>query len=227
MQFGVRTKEDLDHIRGIVVTIDVLRAFSTACYIMDKNPLRLEITASTPYAVKSKKYNKNLILLGEDHGRDINGFDYNNSPAQIKKADLTGKDVLLRTTAGTNTMVRIPDDSTVFTGSFVNAEATVQVIQAMHPDMVTFVPTSHKYLNNEDFKCAAYMKSLFEGRALSLSEIRRTLRNHPTSHGFIVEPENRFSKKDYALCLKENIFPFALRRVIRDGKFFLEKIAVS
>lgn len=51
-------------------------------------------------AYKIKEQNDSYILVGERHGKILPGFDYGNSPSQIKNVDFSGKTVV-HTSAGT------------------------------------------------------------------------------------------------------------------------------
>ena len=65
---------------GIVVVIDVLRAFSTACYIMAAGARRLLAVADADVARRMKSRHREAVLVGERGGYRLDGFDMGNSP---------------------------------------------------------------------------------------------------------------------------------------------------
>ena len=42
-----------------------------------------------------------MLAMGEDRGRRVAGFDFSNSPAEVAAADLRGRELVQRTSAGT------------------------------------------------------------------------------------------------------------------------------
>ena len=80
--------------KGLVVIIDVFRAFSVECYIMDKNPNKLYAVGDKDIAYNYKLNHKDAILVGERHGIMLEGFDYGNSPSQIENENLSNKTII-------------------------------------------------------------------------------------------------------------------------------------
>src|SRR6185369_13813504 len=64
---------------GVVVVIDVMRAFTTAAYAFDAGLTEIELvsTAEQAFAVEG-------FRMGEIGGRLIPGFDHNNSPSRLR-----------------------------------------------------------------------------------------------------------------------------------------------
>ena len=90
------------HAVGIVVIIDVFRAFSTACYLIDNNVKDIILVKDVKTALFLKEDLSNAILVGERNGIKVSGFDYGNSPTEIKDVDFSNKIVLFTTSLGTN-----------------------------------------------------------------------------------------------------------------------------
>ena len=122
--------------KGIVVIIDVFRAFSTACYAFDSDAARVLATAEPEEAFRLKKQYRNSFLAGERNEKKIPGFDAGNSPTEIIKNDLRGKTVILTTTAGTNGLANAKGADMILGCCLVNADATVKYIRAIDPHFV-------------------------------------------------------------------------------------------
>ena len=103
---------------GLVVIIDVFRAFSTACYIYGSGAERIILAAGPEQALALKNDHPGYVLIGEKNARMVNGFDYGNSPYSVEKANLTGKTAVLMTSAGTLGLLGAEKADEVLTGSF-------------------------------------------------------------------------------------------------------------
>ena len=101
----------------------------------------------------------NSLVMGEEGGRPIEGFDYDNSPAQFVDADLRGKRMIQRTSNGVQGVVRSTQADGILTASFVCAGATADVLRARNPQRVTFVVTGWED-GEEDAACADYLEAL-------------------------------------------------------------------
>lgn len=66
---------DVERIRGLVVVIDVFRAFSTNCYIAEQNPKKLIPFDSIDAAFEMRReYAEHTVLVGERRGIRVDGF---------------------------------------------------------------------------------------------------------------------------------------------------------
>jgi 2-phosphosulfolactate phosphatase len=124
--------------RGLIVVIDVFRAFSLAVYAMAQGAARLLPLAGAQEARALKARYPHALLLGERHARPLPGFDGGNSPADLEALDLTGRTIIHTTHSGTQGLTAAPGDE-VITGALVNAAAIVRYIHAHRPAVVTLV----------------------------------------------------------------------------------------
>ena len=81
------------------------------------------------------------IALGENRGLRPEGFDYPNSPAMVSRADLTGRTLVQRTSAGTRGVVAATDaalgePTSVITGRFEDAPDTTGDDDALVADLI-------------------------------------------------------------------------------------------
>jgi 2-phosphosulfolactate phosphatase len=212
---------------GLAVIIDVFRAFSVACYAFDAGAARIIATSDVSEAFLLKNKYKNAVLVGERDEKKIEGFDFGNSPTEIIKADLTGKTVIHTTTAGTQGLIKAINADVVLTGSFVNADAIVNYIKSVNPEIVSLVGMGYRATKSaeEDLLCAEMIRaklnnesSVFEGRIANLQN---------TSGKRFFDPVNiEFSPPtDFFLCTMVSRFDFVLKATKRlDGNIDLMRI---
>jgi 2-phosphosulfolactate phosphatase len=229
-QMKINILEFVDGARkatGLAVIIDVFRAFSVACYVVDAGASRIIATSDVSEAFLLKKKYKNSVLVGERDEKKIEGFDFGNSPTEIIKADLSGKTVIHTTTAGTQGLINAINADIVLTGSFVNADAIVNYTKSVNPDIVSLVGMGYRATISaeEDLLCAEMIQaklnnesSIFEGRIADLQN---------TSGKRFFNPVNiEFSPPtDFFLCTMVSRFDFVLKATKRlDGNIDLMRI---
>jgi 2-phosphosulfolactate phosphatase len=146
---------------GVVVVVDVLRAFTTAAYALGAGAEAVVCVGTVEEALVERARRPGALAMGEIGGRPIPGFDLSNSPADIHRADVAGRTLVQRTTAGTQGIVRSPAGAQVFAASFVCAGATARAVAALSPATVTFVATGVDHRDGEeDRACAEYLEAL-------------------------------------------------------------------
>jgi len=216
--------------QGVVIIIDVFRAFSTACYAFDNGASSVMALGEIDKARQLRRDNPKWVLVGERGGKKIESFDYNNSPSEIEKVDLQGKTVILTTHAGTQGLVNATGSDELFTGSFVNAKTTIQHILSRSPTKVSLVRMGVEATQPaaEDELCSEYLKSLLLDLPYDTDKVKPNLRTAPSSARFFDNSKPWSPARDFDLCLDIDRFPFALRgHLTVDGMARLEKISHS
>ena len=221
--------EGANQATGIAIIIDVFRAFSTACYIMNNGAKKIIPISETTQAFKMKKKNPEFVLIGEEFEKKIPGFDFGNSPSHILNTDFTNKTIVHRTSSGTLGIVSASNADELLTGSFVNAGAIIQYIQKQKPEKVSLVCMGYAALRpvEEDTLCAEYISGALNGKSVDFQRMVRIIKN--TSAKRFYDPANTsFSPpEDVDLCLDLNRFNFILKAV-RSNKeeLFLKRIDI-
>jgi hypothetical protein len=100
---------ELDGVDGAVVVVDVIRAFSTAAYAFGAGAAEIFLVGSADDALEFKAANPGSLAMGEERGLRPDGFDFPNSPAMVRDADLEGRTLVQRTSAGTQGVVGAVD----------------------------------------------------------------------------------------------------------------------
>ena len=109
----------------VCVVIDELRASSTITTILDGGCSRLFVTAGLDAARRLARSHQGL-LAGERGGRAPRGFDFDNSPADLAKADLRDRVVILSTSNGTKVLGWVKDAPATLVGCLLNARACAE-----------------------------------------------------------------------------------------------------
>ena len=212
MKFHYVNLETCHEATGVVVVIDVLRAFSNAAYAFSRGAEAIYPVGGVEEALKFKAETPDVLTAGEVGGLPPEGFDFGNSPTQTQELDLTGKIIVQSTGAGTKGIVRSVKAETMLAASFVIANATVQFIRNLEPEAVTFVITGQYRPGHgdEDVACAEYLERLFEGQQPDpVPFIERVFQSRDAiQHLDPNLPE--FPRSDLDLCTTIDAFDFAM-----------------
>jgi 2-phosphosulfolactate phosphatase len=124
-----------------VVAIDVLRAFTTAAYALAAGAAEIWLAAGVDDALARAQQLPGSLVMGEEHGRRPPGFDLSNSPAEAMRADLAGRTIVQRTSAGTQGALAAVDADRLFVAALVCATATARAITAAGHGAPSYVIT--------------------------------------------------------------------------------------
>jgi len=199
---------------GVAVIIDVFRAFSLAPYAFMQGAASLFPVGTPEEALAMKAADPALLLAGERDGRPLPGFDYSNSPAAIRRADLRGRRIALRTSAGIQGLLAARQAEEVITGSFVNAPAIIAWLRQRAPPRISLVCMgwNGRERTAEDEACAEFLAAGLRGESPELEPIRRRLREDPAGAKFFDPARPWFPAEDFDACLQLSSWPFVLRR---------------
>ena len=152
---------------GLAIIIDVFRAFTVEPYLIYNGAEKIIPVGDKEIAYNLKETNKDYILIGERKGIKLPGFDFGNSPSEIKNIDFSNKIVIHTTSCGTQGIVNAINANEIITGSLVNANAIVKYIKQKNFEEVSIVSMSRPNENptDEDELCAQYLKSLLARQA--------------------------------------------------------------
>ena len=132
---------ELAGVGGVVVAIDVIRAFTTAAYAIAAGATSIYLVSGVDEAIALGRSMPGARIMGEDHGRRPAGFDFSNSPVQIARADVAGRTLVQRTSAGTQGVVAATDADRIFAASLVCASATARAVVSADRGAPTYVIT--------------------------------------------------------------------------------------
>jgi 2-phosphosulfolactate phosphatase len=115
----------------VCVVLDQLRASSVIVTLLEQGVDSVIPAASLAEARRiARAIGPTAVLAGEHHVVRAPGFDLGNSPAEIRRADLTGRTAVLSSRNGTGVLRSIPGDTTVLVGCLLNATAVARAALA-------------------------------------------------------------------------------------------------
>jgi len=204
---------------GTAVVIDVLRAFTTAAFAFDRGAAFIILVAEVAEAFQLKAENPDLVLLGEVDGLPIEGFDFGNSPTAVQKADLSGKQLVLRTSSGTQGVVRCTAVDEMVTGSFVGARAIATYLKQRRPAEVSFIITGGRpdNPNEEDTACADYLEALLSNQTPDPAPFLQRVWTGLNGRRFAADDHPAFPVSDLALATAVDQFDFVMKVQRYDG----------
>ena len=214
--------------KGLTVIIDVFRAFTVEAYLMNNNAKTIIPVADKKLACRLKEENPEYILIGERGGAMLPGFDYGNSPFQIKERDFSGKTIVHTTSAGTQGFENAKNSTELLTGSLVNAKAIATYIKKQNPSEVSLVCMGLDaiYETEEDTFCAEYIKAMIMGESYGIEQKIESLKYTAGAKFFDDKLKEIFPKEDFFLSTEVNIFNFVLKLKNVSDLSYIEKIDV-
>lgn len=222
MKFNYTTLETCHTATGVVLVIDVLRAFSTAAYAFSRGAKEIRLVSGVDEALALKAQIPNSKAMGEVGGLPPEGFDFGNSPTRILEQDLTNITLIQRTGAGTQGAVRAANADVMLATSLVVAEATMEFVRKLKPDEITFIVTGGAD-NAEDLACAEVLEKQFTGTAVDAEDItRRVIASRDALQH--MEDHPQFPKSDLGLCTRINAFDFAMPITRTNGFLIMQAV---
>ncbi len=211
-----------EQARGVVVVIDVLRAFTVSAYALAGGARELLLVRGVEEALTLRdEAHPDALLAGEVGGRLIPGFDLNNSPARMQSADVRDRLIIQRTGAGTQGAVNARHASRLLVASLVNARATAtyaaQLAATIGAGQMTLMPTASTFEDGgrqsiEDEACADYLEALLTRRDDADAVLARSIERISAIEcsGIFLQGLEDFPAGDVTAALAANRFDFAM-----------------
>ncbi len=206
-------------VTGTAVVIDVLRAFTTACYAFAAGAPEILLVSGIDEAFALRDRWPGSAVMGEEGGKPIPGFDYSNSPQSFVDDGFVPRRLVQRTSHGTQGVARSVGATTLVTTSFVCARATADYLLATAPEQVTFVITGWKegLWGDEDTACADYLEALLQGQSPDPAPYLARVYDSPTGRQFADPAFSHYPATDLTLCTALDRFDFAMTVARQDG----------
>ena len=219
----------LDTNIRVTVVIDAFRAFSTASYVLEKNPASYRVATKSSVITRLAMDSINPLLIGKpEKGFDHVAYHIPNSPTRVLGVKVTGCDVLHRTDAGIKGILQAHDADIILAAGFVNAEATVQYINTKIKEKgtpkITITPMGHQGENPslEDDVCAKYIKRLLKEKEWDINPYMNEIRQGPGSY-FFSQDQWQYPSEDVSRCLEIGRFNFAIQAILKDDYAILSR----
>jgi 2-phosphosulfolactate phosphatase len=199
---------ELTDVPPVAVVVDVMRAFTVAAWAFARGAEKIVLAGSQDEALGLTTRHPDWVALKD--GPPAPGFDLVNSPALLRSADLGGRTVVQKTTAGTVGALAVKDAPLVLCAGFVVAEATARLLQAHGGSSVTFVVTGDDGRADEDLACAQYIARRATGARTDAAEFVRRADQSRAAAELREGVRLGAHPDDVALCLEVDRFPFAM-----------------
>lgn len=215
---------------GIVIVIDVLRAFTTAAFAFDAGAEGIVPVADVEEAFALRTENPDWLIMGEAGGLPVEGFDFDNSPAAFLDYDLRGRRLIQRTSSGTQGVVRSRNARHRVAASLCCARATVAYVSAYlsrseRQDVTMVITGSHEDgLGDEDLACADYLESLIRGGTPNDGQVIERVRQSRAAQKFRNPGRPQFRPRDLDYAVDIDRFSFAMVVEKRDSQHVMEPI---
>jgi 2-phosphosulfolactate phosphatase len=207
-------RRDAHLCEGVVVVIDVIRAFTTAAFAFHQGAEKIILVASVDAAFELHKKHPKFLLMGEVDGMKVQGFNFGNSPYEISKQNLTGKTLIQRTSSGTQGVYACRAADKILTASFVVAKATCKRIIELNPKKVNLLVTGESYYGVEDEACADYIEACLKNSSVNPLPYIQRVHESPSASRVDQTPE---FKEDMKACASLDTFDFAME-VFNEGE---------
>jgi 2-phosphosulfolactate phosphatase len=210
--------------RGIAVVIDVLRSFTVSAYALagGARECRLVTTTDEGRALAAKI--PGALLSAEENGLPLPGIAISNSPTLIVAADLKGRVLVQRSTAGTQVTAAVRQGVDIFAASLVVARATVQACLLKGPAQVTLIASAD---HPEDHACALYMEAVIRGETPDADRLLQPLRDTERYAHLASGTWPGFPATDLNLALTPDRFDFAMPATRESGYLKLTRAEQS
>ena len=220
---------DAEEAEGVVIIIDVFRAFTTAAIAFDNGVTQITLVAEVEEALELHGKRVGDLVMGEVDGKRPDGFDMGNSPFEITPVELAGKSIVQSTRAGTVGVTAATRADSIYLGSFVVAQATVDAIRKEDPALVSIIAMGDqgRVRSDEDEHCALFLRNLLEGRNPDPAAVRSLIMEGGATQKFFDESQPQFHPEDVDLALEVNRYPFAMKVTRENGALVARKLPVG
>jgi len=210
--------------KGVVVIVDVFRAFTTAAVALARGADRIIVVPEVDEALRLRGEGAGDLCVGEVNGIRPEGFDFGNSPHELMDADLAGKVVILSTRAGTVGVKAAARATEIYGGSLVVAGATARLIRRRQPAEVTIVAMGWNAAvrTDEDELCALYLRNLMQGRRPDPEAVRKLVLAGGEAPKFHDPAQPHFHPGDLEIALEIDKYDFAVR-IFKEGEFLVAR----
>jgi 2-phosphosulfolactate phosphatase len=119
---------------GEFVVVDVIISSTSIVRLLEEGAEYVKPFGDPDAALEFKTATDDALLVGEDGGGPIDGFDLSPLPSIISDADVADRPVGIRTSNGTRAMDRIGHTEGLLVGSTVNAAAVASELTSRATD---------------------------------------------------------------------------------------------
>lgn len=222
---------ELDGVSGAVVVVDVIRAFTTAAYAFGAGAREIVLVDTVEAALAYKATHPGALAMGEDRGRRPDGFDFSNSPVALANADLEGREIVQRTSAGTQGVVAARHADRLWCASLVCASATAAAIDAADLGAPTYVITGRfaddpDASGDDDLLTARHIEAVRTGQAHDAASTVEAIRHSREAWRTLALGSDDAHPQDVEFALRIDLFRFAMEVTRAEGRLRMRPVSV-
>lgn len=125
--------------RQVCIVVDVIRASTSLVVLLERGASKVFIAADVETARQMAPHRPGAVLAGEEQGLAPRGFEYGNSPVELSRAEVAGREVIFVTTNGTAAIRAVERNGPVLVGALRNGAAVcreaLESAQGMEADL--------------------------------------------------------------------------------------------
>ncbi|GAC1508762.1 MAG: 2-phosphosulfolactate phosphatase [Candidatus Dormibacteraceae bacterium] len=193
--------------RGIAVVIDVIRSFTVSAYALTGGARECRLVKTTDEARALAARIPGALISAEEDTLPIAGIPISNSPTQVSQADLRGRILVQRSSAGTQVTAAVQPGVDIFAASLVVARATVQACLLRRPTHLTLIASAD---HPEDHACARYMEAIIRGETPDAEQLMQPYIQSERYERAMSGTWPGFPPSDIGLALMPDRFNFAM-----------------
>ena len=219
---------EIGDVDGAVVAIDVIRAFSTAAYAFAAGAREIWLVAEVDQALAFKERHPGVLAMGEDHGRRPEGFDFSNSPVALSRADLSGRVLVQRTSAGTRGVAAAGNATRLWCASLVCASATARAVNCSDAGAPTYLitgrwPDGGPSSGDDDLATAKLIERARLGLPLDAPATAEFVANSAEAVKTLRLGDGHVDPDDIVYATRVDAFDFAMEVTRIDGALRLDR----
>lgn len=216
---------ELGGVDGAVVVVDVLRAFSTAAYALGAGARTIHLVGGLDEAVEVARSIPGALVVGEEHGRKPPSYDLPNSPFIVSRADVADRELVLRTSAGTQGVMAATHADRLFVTGLATASATAAAVGACGLGAPAYVLTGWfpDWAAEDDRATAEFIEAVRTGQGPDPGAAAAAVRASPEAFRTLEAGEGNMDPRDVDLAADVDRFPFAMEVRRLDGRMTIER----
>ncbi len=205
---------DVGQVDGVVVAVDVLRAFTTAAYAFDAGATAIWLADGVEEAIALGEEIPGALVMGEERGRRPAGFHLSNSPVAVAEADVAGRQLVQRTSAGTRGVLAATRADRVFAASLVCASATATAVSRLGEAAPTYLVTGRfsdaPDAGLDDLLTAQLIERARLGLELEADATAKAVADSPEAARTLAVGEGHADPRDVSYATAVDLFGFAM-----------------
>lgn len=166
---------------GEFVVVDVIISSTTIVRLLEGGAEYVRPFGDPESALQFKEETEDALLVGEDGGESIEGFDLSPLPSIIDDADVAGRPVGIRTSNGTRAMERIGHADGLLVGTTVNAGAVAEELAGRGNESLVVAAGRQGEPVAEDSVGAELIQSRYRGDSVDEDTLHERIRECSTA----------------------------------------------